>query len=438
MFGITARAALVSAALLLSPLALSAAAADDGAVTGSLAGGGAYVVRPLGGAPVAAVALWYRAPSAGFDAEPAPGIGRLAAATIAASPPITGTSLAQFINQVGGRLAVTAYPESVAISALVPSDQAAATVQAMTRSYFAPVVADGGLTIAKGDLVNESQIRAFTPDLAISDALYGVLFAGGPAKTPTLGTPQDLRALSIDRVRAYAERAFRPANAYLVVTGAVTQDIVGSALAGRPGATAGQETALPESLATAAGDPRTIDGAEPGFGLAWPGPPIADERAATAFDFIADYLFYPDGGTVTRALEPTGTTVTGTFVTFHDPGVFVITASGGDVKAARIAIDAGLAGIQRPLNRAAFENARRAFVYHILSDEQTAGQLADTYGWYNVEGNPKYAPGEGGNAGAYLAAAAALTPDFVAATAARILSRPAAAVTVSPKKATVL
>jgi predicted Zn-dependent peptidase len=434
MFCTASRAALVSAALLLSPLALPAGAADDSAVTGVLTGGGGYIVRPVGGPPVAAVALWYRAPSAGFDADPAPGIARLAAATVAASPPVTGTSLAQFVTQVGGRLAVTAYPESVAISALVPSDQAAATVQAMTRSYFAPVVEDAGLTVAKGDLVNAAQIRAFTPDMAISDALYGVLFAGGPAKTPTLGSPQDVRALTLDRVRAYAERAFRPTNAYLVVTGDVTPDIVGSALAGREGAAAGQETPQPESLAPA-GDPHAIDGAEPGFGLAWAGPPIADERAATAFDFIADYLFYPDSGTVTHALDPTGTTVTGTFVTFHDPGVFVITASGGDLKAARAAIDDGLAGIRRPLDRAAFENARRAFIYHILSDEQTAGELADTYGWYNVEGNPKYAPGEGGNAGAYLAAAAALTPEYVAATAARILDRPPAAVNVTPKKA---
>ena len=73
------------------------------------------------------------------------------------------------------------------------------------------------------------------------------------------------------------------------------------------------------------------------------------------------------------------------------------------------------------------------FVYHILSDAQTASALADTYGWYAVEGNPSYAPGEGGVSGAYLSAANALTPEFVAATAAKYLDRPGVSISVGPQ-----
>ena len=84
------------------------------------------------------------------------------------------------------------------------------------------------------------------------------------------------------------------------------------------------------------------------------------------------------------------------------------------------------------LDPVTFEAARRRFVYHILSDAETPSTLADTYGWYSVEGNPAYAPGEGGSAGRYLSAAAALTPEFVAATAAKYLDRPGATITVAP------
>ena len=44
-------------------------------------------------------------------------------------------------------------------------------------------------------------------------------------------------------------------------------------------------------------------GEVPGTGLAWVGPPIADEKAATALDFVADYLFRDDTGIVTREID---------------------------------------------------------------------------------------------------------------------------------------
>lgn len=424
------RAALVGAALVLS---VSGAAPDAGApLTGKLAGGGTYLIRPGGGAPVAAVALWYRAPSSGFAAGAAvPGLGRLAASAIAASKPVTGTALSQFAREVGGRLNVTAYPESVAVSVLVPADRAADAVRALTRSFFAPVLTEAGLGLARQNVVEAGVIRGYDHDAAIDDAIYAALFAGGPAKIPPYGSSSAFATLTLDAVRTYAERAFRPANAVLVVTGDVDTSVLAAALPGRDGAPESPEAPVPEMLAGPAA-PVTAPGPERGFGLGWAGPPISDERAATAFDFIADYLFYPVTGTVQKAVRDSGSTLVGTFVTYHDPGVFLMTSTGGDQTAVRAAVDSALLAIRRPLGAAAFEAARRQFVYHILSDDETPSALADTYGWYAVEGDPAYAPGEGGGAGLYLATAAELTPEFVAATAAKYLDRPGAAITVAP------
>jgi predicted Zn-dependent peptidase len=139
---------------------------------------------------------------------------------------------------------------------------------------------------------------------------------------------------------------------------------------------------------------------------------------------------------VQRAAGASGAEIVGTFVTFHNPGVFLVTATGGDPAAARTAVDAALAAMRTPLAPAAFAQARRAFVYHILSDGETPGELADSYGWYTVEGDAPYTPGEGGTRGRYLAAAAALTPAFVAATVAKYLGHAGATVSVTQAQAT--
>lgn len=429
-FGAVVRAALLGAALTLSSAGVGGADAPAPA-TGTLPGGGTYIVRPAAGAAVAAISLWYRAPAGGFGTPAIPGLGRIAASAVAASAPVTGTSLARFVRQVGGRLTIDTYPESVAVSVIVPADRAAEAVQALTRSYFAPVLTDAGLAVARQDVLEDQTIRGFNHDAALTDAMYAALFASGPAKIPPFGSSQTFATLGTDVVRAYAERAFRPANAVLVATGSVDASVLSAALPGRTGAAPGPESPQPEVLASPVAAVQ-VQGPEPGFGLAWAGPPIADEREATAFDFIADYLFYPSTGVIQAAVGATGASLVGTFVTYHDPGVFLLSSVGGDQTATRSAVNDGLRTIRAPLAPAAFEAARRRFVYHILSDSGTPAALADTFGWYAVEGNPTYAPGEGGAAGRYLAAAASLTPEFVAATAAKYLDQPGAAVTVVP------
>ena len=422
--GATLRAALC-AALVISA---SAGVRADAPFDGKLPGGGTYIVRPRAGAPVAAISLWYRASSSGFEPSPLPGIGRLAATAIAASQPITGTPLGTFVSRLGGRMSISAYPESVAVSLLVPADRAALAVRALTRSFFAPVLTDAGLQAARRTVAEEAAIRALSPESAITDQLYASLFTAGPAQVPPFPAPAAVANMSPVQVRAYAERAFRPANAVLVLSGNVSPDLTTAALAGREGATPNPETAQTEKIAVPA--PVATRGAEAGFGLMWAGPPIADEAAATAFDFISDYLF-SEGGAVQRAAAAGGTALAGTFVTYHDPGVFFVTATGGDIVAARTAVDAALTEIRMPLPAAAFERARRGFMYRLLSRSQTPDLLADNYGWYSVEGATGYTPGDDGVNGRYFRAIAALTPAFVAATAAAYLDRPGAVVSIA-------
>ena len=203
--------AAVSAALLICLAGGAAGAQDGAAATGTLPSGVRYEIRPNPAQSAAAVALWYRAPAGGFDAPPAPGLARLAAATVSASAPITGTPLAQLVERFGGRISVSAYPDSVAVTALVPPDRVAQTVRAMTADFFAPVVTAAGLTVAKSDTGDDALLRSVEPD-AIENALGSVLFATGPFHDGTIAG-EGLSGVTLERVRAFAERAFRPANA---------------------------------------------------------------------------------------------------------------------------------------------------------------------------------------------------------------------------------
>ena len=422
--------AAVSAALLVwaaGAPALAQTAAASAPPNGTLPGGVSYELRADPAQRLAAVALWFRAPSGGFEAAAVPGLSRLAAATVTASSPITGTPLAQLVDRWGGRLTVAAYPDSVAVTVLVPGDHAAQAVRALTTDFFAPVIGAAGLQLAQRDAADTVLYRSLGPE-AIEDALGSALFADGPLHDGTIGTAKGLAAVPLERVRAFAERAFRPANALLVLTGQVDAGIL-RAVAARAGTNpAGAEPAAPQTPRDVPGQVRA-DAARAGIGLGWVGPPISAEGDATALDFAADALFSPRTGRVVSALGSLKATVTGKFVTYRSPGVFLVTITGDDAEAARPIVESVLAEAAKPMPAPAFAVAQARFIYRTLGDLTTPADAADTYGWYTIEGNREYAPAEGGAQGRYFTLAGTLTAESVARAVATYLGRAPAVVT---------
>jgi hypothetical protein len=418
----------------LSPAELRAAL-GSGVSVSRLPAGGTVIVEPTGGSPVAAVELWYRAPSTGFGSTARPSVARLAAQAVAASKPLVGQTLGSLVANAGGRLAISVYPDSVEIAALVPASVATRIVRAMTTAYFAPVLTSDGLLAAKKDVMQEAVIESFNPETLVRDAVFAQLFSAGPQHFAPLGDPHQVYELSEGDVRAFATRAFRSQNAILVVTGNIPAGIGAAAAVGRPAAAdAGAEGYAARQLAAAPYEPaqRTFDLPSGGYG--WTGPRIADEREATALDFLADYLFHAESGIVSRRLASSPDAFAlGQFITLHDPGVFFVAYAGKKIDAVRAAVDRGLASVHTPLPPAAFAAARLTFEYNLLHDLQTPTELADNFGWYDVEGNPGYAPGAGGRSGAYFRAAESLTPEFVAATADKYLNAAPALVNLRPQ-----
>lgn len=423
-------------------IALATSAAASGAelpaigptvTTLRLPGGGTGIVRPLSGAPVAAVQLWFRAPSIGFEPAPQPGIARLAAYAIAASQPLTGIPLGALVARAGGRFGISVYPQTVAISALVPASQSAAVLRAMSAVYFTPVLSQAGLKAALIAVRQDARLRAIaSPEETLRDALFSALFASGPNHFSPTGEGTDPNSVSLESLRTFATRAFRAANVTVVLTGNVDSQLADAAVEGRtdgggaeaPASLSGELEKTPQTL--------TRIGPVSGFGYAWSGPPIRSEQEATALDFIADYLFNADSGAVSRTLGGADVAINAQYVTYFDPGVLYVEATGSEMRLARSAIDAGLSGIRTPLDPTTFAAARSAFEYHVLSDVATPLSLADNFGWYASEGNASYAPGADPETGRYLATIRALTPQFVAATAVKYLAAAPARVTLTP------
>lgn len=388
--------------------------------SGMLTGGGRYVVRHDPASLVAAIDLWFRAPGAGYDLQ-YPGISRLAVTAIAASSVEHGTPVSELVRRYGGTLTIEAYPDIVMIGASVPANRAASVLRALTTAFFSPQITTSGFKAAQRDAAVAAAESAFEPARVMQDALFAEVFTAGPAHYPaTPSTVADLTKIPQDAVSAFATRAFSRANAVLTLAGAVDASMLPRAGVGASG------TASPPIDSTVATAPSqtTKNGSEPGLGYAWIGPPILDAKAATAMDFIADYLFDPDHGTVAAAVahDTPDAYVEGQFITLHDPGVLLASVSGGSSQVLERQVLGAVAAMQQPMNAQRFEAARAAFEYHILRQTQRPSERADVFGWYTVEGNPAYAPGDA--SGTYLQAAESLDPQYVASIARKYLSGP--------------
>jgi predicted Zn-dependent peptidase len=423
----TLRAAALAAMFAVTSLGIgvpSMAASAAQQETGQLPHGGEYILSADPALGAATIGLWFRAPGAGYD-NGDPGISRLAATAAAAAPLASGKSLVQLVRSLGGDFSISVYPDIVGVDAVVPASAVRQVVAGMTAAYFAPSIDGAAVKMAQRDGAVLSVQQRYSSDLALHDVLFEHIFASGPAHFPPL--PNSVAALtkiSQADVSTFAKRAFRSQNAVLTLTGNVDSSSIGAVT---DGSGSGNMDAPFDSALAPAPSPTTVPGQVSGIGLAWVGPPIADQKAATALDFVADYLFRPKTGTVAKALDERSpqTFLTGQFVTLHDPGIMLVTIGGDDaaeLQAAKERVLDQLRALARPMEARAFDAAREAFLYHVAADTQTPQGLADNLGWYAVEGSATYAPGS--TSGDYTRQARSLDPSYVAEVVQRYLSAP--------------
>ncbi len=411
-------ALMLAAVALCGPL--SGAAAQE-VQRGALPQGGAYAIASDPASPTAAIDVWFRAPDDGYG-KPVPGLARVAATAAAAAKLESGRSLAEVVAQLGGRLNIEVFPDIVGISVVIPASDARVVLASLTAAYFTPQIDDSALHSAQSDAAVLAVQQQYETEALAHAALFAQIFASGPAHEPPIPlAADDISHVTLDQATAFAGRAFRASNAFVTLAGDVTPEILSVAT---PGAASGTpDPPLDSATASSSSQPTTQSGAVPGIGIAWIGPPISDERAATAMDFISDYLFYGGSGTVVRALRQKDGSLDldGQFITLHDPGVMIVTVAGSDDGKVQGQILDAVSAMQQPLPPAAFDAAREAFLYHLSATTQTAEEEAANLGWYAAEGASGYAPG----GAQYESVARSLTPDYVASVVRRYLTQPA-------------
>jgi predicted Zn-dependent peptidase len=292
----------------------------------------------------------------------------------------------------------------------------------MTAAYFAPSVDDGAVKTARANAAVLGVQQRYESDATLHDLLFRQIFTSGPAHYPTLpGSVSALTSITAPQVNAFAKRAFRAENAVLTLTGNVDASSISAVTDGSGGGAMDTPYDSPPAQAPAS---TTTTGAIDGVGLAWIGPPISDQKAATALDFVADYLFRDQTGVVSKDLDKSHSdaVVVGQFITLHDPGVMVVTIGGDSAKQAEQRVLAALDALAAPMDKATFDAAREAFLYHVAADTQTPQERADNLGWYSVEGSLEYAPGALN--GSYERSARALDPQYVADVVRKYLGKP--------------
>ncbi len=406
---------------LASPLVAVPASAAIARETGALPRGGSYVLYPDPTVGTAAIGLWFRAPGAGYD-DATPGLADLAATATAVAPLASGKSLYGLVHTVGGELNIQVYQDIIGIGAVVPASAARRIVAAMTAAYYAPSVDDTAVKTARANAAVLGVQQRYESDSLLHDLLFKQIFATGPEHYPALPTSvTQLTSITTAQVSAFAKRAFRAENSVLTLTGNVDSSSISAVT---DGAGPGSMDSPFDSRIAGTPASTTAQAAIDGIGLGWIGPPITDQKAATALDFIADYLFREATGIVSKDLDRTQSdaVVVGQFITLHDPGVMVVTIAGGHEKAVQQSVLDALASLRKPLDEKTFVAAREAFLYHVAADTQTPQQRADNLGWYTVEGDPAYAPGIAN--GGYEQSARALDPGYVAGIVRRYLSNP--------------
>lgn len=436
----------LSAAIAGAPAPASAASAPSGSGDPNMAGartlpnGLETIVRRATASGAVAIEVWVRCPSDGWSASQ-PGIARLTAFAVV-SARTNGQSLRDIARSAGGQVSVSVFQSATEIAVLAPTNEAPNLQDALTRRIFSPAIDAAALNEAKARLAAQQAASHQSSDVLLRDGVFAALFSAGPMHDSTFGDDQSLRSISLSDVQDFAARSYVARNAIVIAIGNADED----GLVKRLASTSALDVAPPampaSSRMTGAALPLELkpwQAREPGVALAWTGPPIADQRAATAMDFLSDYLADTHEGLMAHAATAAhaGASFDGQFVTLRDPGVFFVSAYGDGVDTAPMvqSLESAFRDfLARPIPQLEFSAALSAYESRLLRQMDSPQGLADNFGWYFAQNAVEYAPSDtdADLHGAYFANAASLTPGYVHDVAQKYLGVAPAVVILSP------
>ena len=179
-----------------------------------------------------------------------------------------------------------------------------------------------------------------------------------------------LTSISADQVNAFAKRAFRAENAVLTLTGNVDASSIAAVTDGSGSGSMDRRTIrrLPRRPGL---DHEHRFGRRRRLGMGRAA--ITDQKAATALDFIADYLFREETGVVAARSRSVAERRARHRSVHHAArsGRYARDDRRRSRKASRAERARALTALQQPMDRQTFDAAREAFLYHVAADTQT-------------------------------------------------------------------
>lgn len=143
------------------------------------------------------------------------GTGRRSALEVAAA-----------VESVGGSMNAFTTHEYTAFYVRVPDDHLALALDVLSDVVWSPALRPDELEAERQVILEEIRMRDDTPDDLVHELLAEGLFPGHRLGRPVIGSPESIRAMTRDRVRALHAGHYRPANVVVAAAGNLSHDRV--------------------------------------------------------------------------------------------------------------------------------------------------------------------------------------------------------------------
>ncbi|MCL4293376.1 MAG: insulinase family protein [Acidimicrobiia bacterium] len=134
--------------------------------------------------------------------------------------------VAAAVESVGGSMNAFTTHEYTAFYVRVPDDHLALALDVLSDVVWSPALRPDELEAERQVILEEIRMRDDTPDDLVHELLAEGLFPGHRLGRPVIGTPESIRAMSRDQVRALHDVHYRPANVVVAAAGNLSHDAV--------------------------------------------------------------------------------------------------------------------------------------------------------------------------------------------------------------------
>lgn len=134
--------------------------------------------------------------------------------------------VAAAVESVGGSMSAFTTHEYTAFYVRVPDDHLALALDVLSDVVWSPALRPDELEAERQVILEEIRMRDDTPDDLVHELLAEGLFPGHRLGRPVIGTPESIRAMSRDQVRALHDVHYRPANVVVAAAGNLSHDAV--------------------------------------------------------------------------------------------------------------------------------------------------------------------------------------------------------------------